>query len=73
MLNSGVCIGYAGLLVEVFEYASRFYHSSFDMNEYLVSNCGIRQTNIKYANKQYPSYFGYLGALRCDQLVIQLT
>ena len=47
MLNSGVCIGDAGLLVEVFEYASRFYHSSFDMNEYLISNYGISQKDIK--------------------------
>mgnify|MGYP003306649539 CR=1 FL=1 len=43
------------------------------MNEYLFSNCGIRQKDIKYANKQYPSYFGYLGALQRGQLIIQLT
>ena len=73
MLNSGVCIGYAGLLVEVFEYASRFYHSSFDMNEYLISNYGISSERHQIANKQYPSYFGYLGALQRGQLVIQLT
>ena len=30
ILNSGVCIGYAGALVKVFEYASRFYNESFD-------------------------------------------
>ena len=47
VLNSGVCIEYAGLLVEVFEYASRFYHSSFDMNEHLISNYGISQKVIK--------------------------
>ena len=47
VLNSGVCIEYAGLSVEVFEYASRFYHSSFDMNEHLISNYGISQKVIK--------------------------
>ena len=73
VLNSGVGIGYAGVLVDVFEKANSYYDKSFDMNQHLISNYQISQKDINYANEQYPSYFGLGQALKCDQLTIQLT
>ncbi len=77
VLNSGVCIGEAGTLVEVFSYAlQRFYDKSFDMEQYLTSQYQISKSDIEDATKQYPSRLnpeGLTGPLQCDQLVMQLT
>lgn len=72
VLNSGVCIGKAGDLVDVFTYATRFYDDSFDMSSHLMFNYGISQKEINQANKNYPSRF-INSALECDQLALQLT
>ena len=70
VLNSGVCIGPANVLVKVFEYASMFYHPSFDMREYLRSKYRISDSHIEAADKNY----GFVGnSWECDQLALQLT
>ena len=76
-LNSGVCVGEAGVLIEVFAYALRFYDESFDMEQYLTSQYQISKSEIEKARKQYPDNKfnpkGLTGPLHCDQLVMQLT
>lgn len=72
VLNSGVCVGPANVLVKVFEYASRFYRPSFDMKEYLRSEYRISNSQVETANSQYPKRFGG-NAWECDQLALQLT
>ena len=70
VLNSGVCIGPANVLVKVFEYASEFCCLSFDRKEYLRSAYRTSNSHIEAADKNY----GFVGkSWECDQLALQLT
>ena len=72
VLNSGVCVGYAGVLYDMYEYASKFYEDSFDMYYYLNEKYDISKNDLDKAIDKYPSRLGD-SALQCDQLAIQLT
>tara|TARA_Y100000310_G_scaffold344080_1_gene455006 strand:- start:2478 stop:3323 length:846 start_codon:yes stop_codon:yes gene_type:complete len=72
VLNSGVSVGYAGALKEVFEYSTRFYDKSFNLSEYLNENYDITEKIYRNADSNYPHQLG-LGLLYCDQLMVQLT
>ena len=72
VLNSGVCIGRAGDLVDVFTYALRFYDNSFDMGAHLIGNYLVNEKDIDQANRKYPKRF-VNSVLESDQLVLQLT
>ena len=68
VLNSGVCVGYAGRLKKVFEHAIKYY--DMDKREHLMDRWGL--TEAETVNTAYPDRLGS-SPLDCDQLAIQLT